>query len=32
MTIAAILAGGTGSRMGLEQPKQFAELAGKPLG
>jgi len=31
MVIAAILAGGTGSRMGLEIPKQFAEIAGKPV-
>ena len=30
-TFAAILAGGTGSRMGHHQPKQFLELAGRPL-
>lgn len=28
---AIVVAGGTGSRMGLEQPKQFALLGGKPI-
>lgn len=27
--IAIILAGGSGTRMGLEMPKQFLEIAGK---
>ncbi len=30
-TYALIVAGGSGSRMGLELPKQFAGMAGKPL-
>lgn len=29
--IAIILAGGSGSRMGLERPKQFLDLAGRPV-
>lgn len=31
MNIAIILAGGTGSRVGSELPKQFIEVAGKPI-
>lgn len=31
MNIAVILAGGTGSRLGLEQPKQFMKIAGKTI-
>ncbi len=31
MNIAVILAGGTGSRMGLGIPKQFIEVMGKPI-
>ena len=31
MVIAAILAGGSGSRMGGEVPKQFLEIGGKPV-
>ena len=31
MIIGAILAGGTGSRLGSELPKQFLDLAGKPV-
>ena len=31
MTTAIIIAGGTGSRMGLEVPKQFALIEGKPV-
>ena len=31
MNIAAILAGGTGSRMGGEVPKQFIEVDGVPI-
>ncbi len=31
MNIAVILAGGIGSRMGLEVPKQFIEVYGKPV-
>lgn len=31
MVFAAIAAGGTGTRMGAELPKQFLELAGKPI-
>ena len=30
MNVAVILAGGTGSRVGLEVPKQYYELNGKP--
>jgi 2-C-methyl-D-erythritol 4-phosphate cytidylyltransferase len=30
-TIAAVLAGGTGSRMGAALPKQFIEVGGKPV-
>ncbi|WP_205328288.1 2-C-methyl-D-erythritol 4-phosphate cytidylyltransferase [Glycomyces sp. YM15] len=30
-TIAAVLAGGTGSRMGAPLPKQFIEVGGKPI-
>lgn len=30
-TVAVILAGGVGSRMGASQPKQFLEVAGKPV-
>ena len=28
---AVILAGGRGTRMGTETPKQFLEIAGKPM-
>nr|WP_255672093.1 2-C-methyl-D-erythritol 4-phosphate cytidylyltransferase [Glycomyces amatae] len=31
MTFAAVLAGGTGSRMGAAVPKQFLDVAGKPV-
>lgn len=31
MNIAIILAGGTGQRLGMEVPKQFVEVLGKPL-
>lgn len=31
MTIAVMLAGGTGERMGAGMPKQFVEIGGKPL-
>ncbi len=31
MIFAAIVAGGTGSRMGADRPKQFLELAGTPV-
>lgn len=31
LTIAAVLAGGTGARMGAPVPKQFIEVAGKPV-
>lgn len=31
LTIAAVLAGGTGRRMGADLPKQFIEVAGKPV-
>ncbi len=31
MNIALVLAGGTGSRVGSELPKQFIEVAGKPI-
>ncbi len=31
MIYAAVLAGGTGSRMGADKPKQFLEFAGKPV-
>lgn len=31
MVYAAIVAGGTGSRMGADIPKQFLEIAGKPV-
>lgn len=31
MNIALILSGGTGSRMGLDIPKQYIEVAGKPI-
>ena len=31
MTYAAVLAGGVGSRMGAELPKQFLEVGGKPI-
>ncbi|GAA2294794.1 IspD/TarI family cytidylyltransferase [Glycomyces scopariae] len=30
-TVAAVLAGGTGARMGAAVPKQFLEVAGKPV-
>lgn len=30
-TLAAVLAGGTGSRMSADRPKQFLEVAGRPL-
>jgi 2-C-methyl-D-erythritol 4-phosphate cytidylyltransferase len=30
-TVAAVLAGGTGTRLGRQQPKQLLELAGKPV-
>ena len=31
MNIALVLSGGTGMRMGLEVPKQYQILAGKPV-
>jgi 2-C-methyl-D-erythritol 4-phosphate cytidylyltransferase len=31
LTIAAVLAGGTGARMGADVPKQLLEVAGKPI-
>lgn len=31
MNIAIILAGGVGSRMGADRPKQFIEVLGKPV-
>ena len=31
MIVAAILAGGIGSRFGAERPKQFVEVLGKPI-
>ena len=31
MIYAAVLAGGTGSRMGADRPKQFLEFAGRPV-
>ena len=31
MIFACIAAGGTGSRMGLDIPKQFAKINGKPI-
>ena len=31
MNVAVILAGGVGSRMGANQPKQFIEIFGKPI-
>ena len=31
MNIAIILAGGIGSRVGAETPKQFIEVLGKPI-
>ncbi len=31
MTVALVVAGGTGVRMGLDIPKQFAEVEGKPV-
>lgn len=31
MTIALILAGGTGTRVGANVPKQFIEFNGKPI-
>ena len=31
MVIAAVLAGGTGTRMGSALPKQFIEIAGVPI-
>ena len=31
MTLACIVAGGTGSRMGLDRPKQFYEIDGRPI-
>ena len=31
MNVALILSGGTGSRMGLDIPKQYLEVAGRPL-
>ena len=31
MNIAIVLAGGTGSRMSLDMPKQFAVVKGKPI-
>lgn len=31
MTIAVIIAGGVGSRMGADKPKQFVEVEGKPV-
>ena len=31
MTFAAVLAGGIGSRMGAEMPKQYLEVGGKPI-
>lgn len=31
MNIAMILAGGTGSRVGADRPKQFIEVSGKPI-
>jgi len=31
MTFAAVLAGGIGSRMGAEMPKQYLKAGGKPI-
>jgi len=31
MNIAVILAGGIGSRLGLDKPKQFMKIAGKTI-
>lgn len=31
MITAMILAGGVGSRVGAERPKQFVEVCGKPI-
>ena len=31
MNIAVILAGGIGSRIGADRPKQFIEVMGKPV-
>ncbi len=31
MNIALVIAGGTGSRMGADTPKQFIEVKGKPI-
>ena len=31
MIYAAVLAGGIGSRMGADKPKQFLEFGGKPV-
>ena len=31
MNIAVILAGGVGSRLGLDKPKQFMKMAGKTI-
>ena len=31
MNVALIIAGGTGSRMGMDVPKQFVTIEGKPV-
>lgn len=31
MTVAVVIAGGVGSRMGLDIPKQFVQIDGKPV-
>lgn len=31
MNVAMILAGGTGSRVGADRPKQFVEIIGNPI-
>ena len=31
MNIAMILAGGSGTRLGADRPKQFVEILGKPV-